>query len=313
MDKKRIYTKIDVIIQARIGSSRLPKKVIADLGGYSMLEFLIRRIKKCDLINNFILATTINDEDNQLENIGNKLNLKVIRGSEKDVLSRFYDASKESEASTFMRITADCPFLDHKLMNELIYAYFDQKVDYLSNCYPPNLPDGLDLEIFSKEALILAHENCHDLNMREHVTPWIRNSKKFKVGSLKYNRDLSKYRLTVDEPEDLELINRILRKTKKPIEISWEDAIKILTKDNELVKINSKFKRNEGFFMDNSDKLWRRAKKVIPGGNMLLSKRPELFLPNKWPAYFKKTKGCFVWDLDDRKYIDMSLMGVGTN
>jgi len=304
---------IDVIVQARLNSSRFPKKVLADLDGQTMLEFLVNRIKKSKLINNIFLATTTNPIDTLLVNKGKALKLIVVRGSERDVLSRFYDVVNISKAKNFIRITADCPLIDHSLIDDLVKAFTKQNVDYLSNCYPPNLPDGLDLEIFTRESLISAHKNCKNEKMREHVTPWIRDSKEFKIGSLNYNLKLSNYRLTVDEPEDLDLLKRILGKTTNTKELSWREAINIIKMNPTLVKINSKFKRNAGYLMDDTHKLWRRAKRVIPGGNMLLSKRPELFLPDKWPAYFNKTKGCYLWDIDNKKYVDMALMGVGTN
>ncbi len=305
--------KIDVIIQARLGSRRLPKKVIADINGKSMLDILIKRIKKSKKINEIIIATTTKKIDDLLFEKANKLDLKVIRGSEIDVLARFMDAAKISSASYFIRVTADCPLIDHHLIDDLIDAFKKEKVDYLSNCYPPNLPDGFDLEIFTKDSLIKANRFCSDIKMREHVTPWIRESGQFKVSSLNYNLNLSNLRLTVDESEDLILIKEILKNSKFGDEITWKEIIKLLNNKPELVKINSKYIRNEGSMMDESQKLWRRAKKIIPSGNMLLSKRPEMFLPDKWPAYFSKTKGCYLWDMENKKYGDMALMGVGTN
>ena len=100
---------------------------------------------------------------------------------------------------------------------------------------------------------------------------------------------------------------------KVDINTSWKEIISIIMKNPHLVNINAKFQRNEGSLMNNSQKMWRRARKVIPGGNMLLSKRPEMFLPGKWPSYFSKAKGCEIWDLDNEKFFDMALMGVGTN
>ena len=305
--------KIDIILQARLGSTRLPKKVLADLNGKSMIKFLVDRINKSKFINNIILATTNNPKDDLLVEVGLQLDLLIVRGSEKDVLSRFYDVLKNSNSDTFIRVTADCPFIDHLLIDDLILEFRKENYDYLSNCYPPNLPDGFDLEIFKRKTLLAANKNCMDKNKREHVTPWIRESGNFKIGSKIYDQRFDNLRVTVDEPEDLELVTSLIKDYNCNEDTSWFEIIKILNNNPQLVKINSKFKRNEGTFLDNSQKMWRRAKKVIPGGNMLLSKRPELFLPNKWPAYFSKSKGCEIWDLDNNKFIDMALMGVGTN
>ncbi len=305
--------KIDIIIQARLGSKRLPKKVLADLGGKSILDFLTQRIKKSNLINKIILATTDNENDDILAKKSQELDLILVRGSENDVLSRFYKASQISNADSFIRVTSDCPFLDHLLINDLITKFNLEEVDYLSNCYPPSLPDGLDLEIFSKDALEIAHKECKDSSGREHVTSWIRESGKFKIGSLFYKDNYKNLRLTIDEYEDLELARELVLKYGVKINTPWNQIINILTKNPRLIKINSKYIRNEGSTMNSSQKMWRRAKKVIPGGNMLLSKRPEMFLPSKWPSHFSKTKGCEVWDLDFKKYTDIALMGVGTN
>ncbi len=305
--------KIDIIIQARLGSKRLPNKVLADLNGKSMFEFLTTRLKKSTKVENIFLATTNKRIDDLLVCKAKLAGLDIVRGSEKDVLSRFYDVSKISNADAFIRVTADCPFLDNYLIDDLINEFIVQKVDYLSNCNPPSFPDGLDLEIFTRRALEMAHNKCNDIKKREHVTPWMRESKDLKIGTLSYTKNISHYRLTVDEPEDLILVREILRRFNYASNIRWEDIVNLLQENPDLAKINSIFKRNEGSLMDQSQKLWRRAKKVIPGGNMLLSKRPEMFLPNKWPTYFSKSKGCNVWDIDNNKFVDMCLMGVGTN
>lgn len=311
--KNTMKNKVAIIIQARMNSTRLPKKVLAKLNEKSLFEFLVTRLKKSALVNEIILATTNNSMDDPLYEKGKELNLKIVRGNEDDVLDRFFEASKLTKANLFIRVTADCPFIDQYLIKDLINEFLNQKVDYLSNCYPPTLPDGLDLEIFTRESLISAHHNCRDLKKREHVTTWIRESGNFKVGSIKYPKDYSNLRLTVDEPEDLALVRKIIRDFNIGDDSKWHDLITILNENPELVKINSKFERNEGALMDQNKKMWNRAKKIIPGGNMLLSKRPEMFLPEKWPAYFLKTKGVNLWDLNKIKYTDMALMGVGTN
>ena len=306
-------SKIDIIIQARLGSTRLPKKVLADLNGKSLLEFLVQRIKKSNLINKIILATTNNNIDDILKVEAKKLDLIVFRGSENDVLSRFYEATKISDANCFIRVTADCPFLDHLLIDDLIKKFNSNAYDYLSNCCPPCLPDGFDLEIFTKEALTIANKKCTNKSFREHVTPWIRESGNFKIGSLTYKEKFKDLRLTIDEYEDLLLARELVLNFKVDINTPWHEIINIMKNNPRLRIINSEFKRNEGSQMNKSQKLWKRAKRVIPGGNMLLSKRPEMFLPTKWPAYFSKAKGCHVWDLDNKKYTDLALMGVGTN
>ena len=137
----------------------------------------------------------------------------------------------------------------------------------------------------------------------------IRNTKnKF---NLKNKIDLSKIRLTVDEEQDFILIKKNNKEIKKT-NITLQDIIKLNNEDPKLFQLNSNVKRNEGSLLNKGQKLWKRAKNIIPGGNMLLSKRPEMYLPLKWPTYFSKAKGCYVWDIE-KKYLDFSSMGVGTN
>ena len=183
----------------------------------------------------------------------------------------------------------------------------------MSNCNPPFFPDGLDIEIFSKEVLELANKSCESNSDREHVTPWIRKNNKLKLYNIGSEIDYSKSRWTVDEPEDLQLIRNIVKNFDGRSDFTWLEVLDLEKRKPELFKENAHYMRNEGSVTSNGQKLWRRAKRVIPGGNMLLSKRAEMFLPEKWPAYFSKAKDCYVWDLDDNKLTDMSIMGIGTN
>ena len=301
------------IVQVRLGSTRFPEKVIKDINGRTMIEFLLERLKKCKDIDKIILATTTNIEDNILQKIGEKEKIKVFRGDVKDVLSRYYNASLETSAKYIIRITGDCPLIDPEIISCTIKELEVNNYDYISNSYPPTFPDGLDVEIFSKILLKETYLKCKNPLFREHVTPWMRENTHIKKGTYKSPQDYSFMRWTVDEKEDLEVIRFIVDKFKGKSNFSWFDVLKLEKKFPEIFKINRKFIRNEGFDMNSGNKLYKRAKKVIPGGNMLLSKRPEMFLPNGWPSYFSKAKGCMVWDLDGKKYIDMSIMGIGTN
>ncbi len=302
-----------VILQARMSSSRLPGKVLEDLGGRSLLAFLVERLRTCDAVDEIILATSDQSADDVLEDLADSLTLAVVRGSEHDVLSRFILAAESTSASTLIRITGDCPLIDNKLLDHAIETFNRQEIDYLSNCNPPSYPDGLDLEIFTREALFLAQSECKSAFQREHVTPWIRESGRLKVALIQHSEDLSALRWTVDEPEDLEVIRSIVDNFSGRSNFSWLEVLELNKQQPHLFKANARFVRNEGAFMGEGQKLWRRAKRLIPGGNMLLSKRPELYLPEHWPSYFSRAKGCRVWDLDGRELIDMSIMGIGTN
>ena len=148
---------------------------------------------------------------------------------------------------------------------------------------------------------------------REHVTPFLRNSGQYIKGSIQNDEDLSSLRWTVDELTDFEVVTNVFNFFAPNINFCWRDVLKLQDRQPELFQANSNIKRNAGAFMGKGQKLWKRAKQVIPGGNMLLSKRAEMFLPDQWPAYFSKSKGCQVWDLDGEEYTDMSIMGIGTN
>ncbi|OUW73497.1 MAG: glutamate-1-semialdehyde aminotransferase, partial [Pelagibacteraceae bacterium TMED216] len=158
----------------------------------------------------------------------------------------------------------------------------------------------------------LANQKAKNRSDREHVTPVIKYSKRFKKLNFKNNINLSKMNWTLDEYNDLNFIKNIFMKFKN-IYFNTGDIIQLLEKNKRIKNLQNLKIRDEGYGMKIGQKLWRRAQSLIPGGNMLISKREERFLPNRWPNYFSKAKGCFVWGLDGKKYIDISLMGVGTN
>jgi len=144
---------------------------------------------------------------------------------------------------------------------------------------PPSYPDGLDVEVFTREALLHAQSECTNAEQREHVTPWMRESGKLKRGCVTHSSDLSALRWTVDEPEDLEVIRAVVENFRRRSDFSWLEVLELQQHQPELFATNARFARNEGASMGEGQKLWRPARRVIPGGNMLLSKRAEMFLP----------------------------------
>jgi glutamate-1-semialdehyde 2,1-aminomutase len=212
-----------------------------------------------------------------------------------------------------VRITGDCPLVDAGLVDEMVTFFKTQDFDYITNTNPPTFPDGLDIEVFRFKALKQASQESIDIYDREHVTPYIRNSDQFSKMNLPYSRDLSSLRWTVDELSDFEVVKSVFNHFSPRVDFSWMEVLELQQKQPNLFRQNQQIVRNEGAAMGTGQKLWKRAKQIIPGGNMLLSKRPEMFLPEHWPAYFSKAKGCKVWDLDGREYIDMCIMGIGTN
>ena len=301
------------IIQARTGSSRLPKKVLKKFKGYTYLEILIKRIKKSKFVNKIVVATTAEKEDDQIHKICKSLKIYCYRGSKDDVIDRYFKVSSLFEAKNIIRITADCPLIDPKIIDQVVENFLSNNVSYSTNTLPPTFPDGLDVEIFSFASLKKAWEASRiNKRLQEHVTTYIRENN-FKKINLRYKKDYSFLRLTLDEKIDLNVINFVLSSFSKKFIFDLEDIIKLYNKNKNKFELNMNIKRNEGKNLNTGQKTWIRAKNSIPGGTMLFSKNPDLFLPKKWPAYFSKTKGCKVWDLDKNIYNDLSFMGVGTN
>ncbi|MEC7929572.1 MAG: aminotransferase class III-fold pyridoxal phosphate-dependent enzyme [Pseudomonadota bacterium] len=305
--------KVVAIVQARLGSVRLPKKVLKPITGKPMIELLLNRLSKSKELSDIIVATSNRIENDELESLIETLGFKCTRGSEYDVLSRFYESAKSCQADVIVRITGDCPLVDSELVDKCVREYMKNDIDYFSNIDPITYPDGLDIEVFSFESLQRAYQDASSKYDREHVTTYIRNSEAFMKASIQNSKDLSEQRWSVDEPEDLELIRNIFEYFAPDIYFSWKKVSELIISKPELFKINESIKNNEGSIMGTGQKLYKRAKRIISGGNMLLSKRPEMFLPDQWPSYFSKAKGCKVWDLDDNEFVDMSIMGIGTN
>lgn len=301
------------IVQARMGSSRLPGKVMMPVAGRPMIEVLLARLSQAKEIDQLIVATS--DDKNNLPLIEHvkHLGFECAQGSEHDVLQRYLDAAKAYEADIVVRITGDCPLVDPTLVDQMISAFKTAGLDYLSNCAPPTYPDGLDIEIFTLQALERSASLTNRQHDREHVTPYLRESGQFRTKNICHEEDLSSWRWTVDERVDLQVVQQVFEHFAPDLHFSWQEVVALQRDTPDIFLKNTQLKRNEGAVMSSGQKLWKRAKEVIPGGNMLLSKRAEMFLPEQWPAYFSKAKGCTVWDLDNNAYTDMSLMGIGTN
>jgi glutamate-1-semialdehyde 2,1-aminomutase len=301
------------IVQARMGSTRFPNKVMRPICGTPMIGLLLKRLAQAKRISQITLATSENPINEPLARYVEELGYTVYRGSEDDVLDRYYKAARGSGADVVVRITGDCPLIDPQLVDAIIAKFAGASADYASNVSPPTYPDGLDTEVFSYRALETAWKQARETREREHVTPFIRESKQFAQVNYANDTDASGERWTVDEPEDFAVIQKVFEHFHPRVDFGWKEVLALCNEHPEWFMANRHLARNEGSQIGTGQKLWKRAKRVIPGGNMLLSKRAEMFLPERWPAYFSKAKGCRVWDLDGREYIDMSIMGIGTN
>lgn len=301
------------IVQARMGSIRLKNKVMLPVKGVPLIETLLARLNRSKLIDKIIVATSIDPSNNSLVDFVNKCGFEVFRGPEEDVLERYYMAAKLYSPERVVRITGDCPLIDPELVDEVLRLHSKQEQDYSTNTLPPTYPDGLDIEVFNFHVLEKTYHDAKDKKEREHVTLYMRNSGIFNVKNLSYSIDLSQKRWTVDQYEDYVTIKNVLEHFHPRNDFSWHDVLALEESHPQFFRTNKEVNRNIGVELSKGQKLWHRAKRIIPGGNMLLSKHPDQFLPGKWPVYFKRAKGCKVWDLDDRVYLDMCLMGVGTN
>lgn len=301
------------IVQARMGSTRLPNKVLKPMGGVPMIELLLTRLARASQVDQIVVATADDPRNQPLVNHVCKLGYHCHLGSEADVLDRYVGAARQARADVVVRITGDCPLVDPDLVDQAIKLFKSSEVDYLSNTSPPTYPDGLDIEVFSFAALETAWHESRKPFDREHVTPYLREQGCFTQGSLKNSEDLSDLRWTVDEAADFEVIEKVFQHFDPDTAFTWQQVLQLQRTQPAIFQANQHLIRNEGAIMGTGQKLWKRAKQVIPGGNMLLSKRAEMFLPEQWPAYFSKAKGCKVWDLDGNEYIDMFIMGIGTN
>jgi len=241
---------ITAIIQARLGSTRLPGKTMKELAGKPLLGHLISRIKKSKYIEDIIIATTTQERDDRIVQFAAENNLKFFRGDEDDVLDRFYQAAVTWQCETIVRVTPDCPMLDPQITDRVILEYLSGRYDYVCNVMPPTYPDGLDTEVFSFQALARAWREAKLLSEREHVTAYIvKHPDLFKLGNVsKEGKNISWMRWTVDTQNDYEFVSHIFEKIGNSSEIFYlEDVLKVLKENPELIKINKGIERNEGY------------------------------------------------------------------
>jgi len=237
------------ILQARVSSSRLPGKVLKPVLGEPMIIRQIERLQRSKKIDQLVLATSDSSDDFELAAICKKSAVKCFRGSLNDVLDRFYKAAAEFNPRHIVRLTGDCPLADPDLIDKVIEFHLNGNYDYSSNAIEPTFPDGLDVEIFRYKCLETAWREAKLSSDREHVTPFILTNKRmFKTGNFKNPVNLSDYRWTVDEPEDLRLIQAIYHGLypKNP-KFDINDILEFVSSRPELKKINRMHHRNEGY------------------------------------------------------------------
>jgi len=241
--------KVVAIIQARMGSTRLPGKVMKEIVGKPMLWHVINRVKNAKELNDIVIATTNLKEDTQILDLASEIGVKTYAGSENDVLDRYYQAAIMSKADVIVRITADCPLADPNVIDKVVRYYRINDFDYVSTSIKPTFPDGIDVEVFRFASLKKAWSEAKLASEREHVTPYIwKNPNIFKIKNYENEDDILYMRWSVDEQCDLEFLREIYNRLyAKDTLFYMEDVVDLLTKNPELMDINKDIVRNEGY------------------------------------------------------------------
>jgi glutamate-1-semialdehyde-2,1-aminomutase len=312
---------IVAIVQARMGSTRLPGKVLANIAGEAMLGHIVARVRRSRMISQVIVATSNGSEDDVLAEYCRQKGFPVFRGSESDVVDRYYQAAKVYGADTIVRITGDCPLTDAEVIDRVITAYFSEECDYASNILICTYPDGLDAEVFSFNALETACREACRATDREHVTPFLRSSGRFRLRNVENDLgpSMRHLRWSVDEPCDLDFVRAVFERLQPNRTFGWREVLSLLDSDPALARFNSGVVRNEGYYhsialepamlarrreVSQSQDLKLKSAAVIPAGSQTLSKGPTQYVQGVAPNFLVRGEGSHVWDVDGNEYID---------
>ena len=244
-----VAKKVVAIIQARMGSTRLPGKTLADISGKPLLAHIIGRVKSSHTVDDIVVATTTDSEDRVILSLATEYDAKTYAGSSDDVLDRYYQAARETEAGLIVRVTADDPFKDPEVLDKIAsYAISHPDLDYVSNTLEPTYPEGLDIEVFTFEALGRAWREAGLSSEREHVTPYIwKNSNRFKLANVRHHTDLSHLRWTLDYEEDLRFTREVYVRLSGKGVFLMQDILDVLQAEPSLADINQGIQRNAGY------------------------------------------------------------------
>lgn len=256
---------VTAILQARMTSTRLPGKVLARVAGRPLLSWQIERLRRCREIGSIIIATTVNKEDDAIAEWARAEDVSCFRGSEHDVLDRYWQAAQLTDAAHLARLTGDCPLIDPDICGAVIKLAHDSGADYTRT--NEHFADGMDCEVFRRQALFEAWSNATLVSEREHVNPYILNHpERYSIVMLPSPEDRAALRLTVDEPQDFELVREILEALypRNP-EFSLQDVVDFLDKHPELLELNAGIRRNEGYAVSlANDHVFNKARPDAP-------------------------------------------------
>ena len=249
-------TEVVAIIQARMSSTRLPGKVMLDLGGRPVLSRMVERVRKASRVNRVVVATTVDPSDDPIVNLCKSEGIDVFRGSLPDVLDRYYQAAVKFHADVVVRLTGDCPLIDPVLIDDVVDALWAQDADFACNRLPPpfhrTYPIGLDVEACTFAALQRAWREATEKHDREHVLPYLYEVKdRFKVVQLNHSQDLGEMRWTLDTPEDYVLLKEIIKRLQDRNDFSWLDVLELFRQDPALSAINGAVKHKSMFDVEN--------------------------------------------------------------
>jgi glutamate-1-semialdehyde 2,1-aminomutase len=313
--------RVVAIVQARMGSSRLPGKTMMDLAGTPLLHRVIRQLAGARTLDEVVVATTVDPADDVIEQFATGEGVRVVRGSEQDVLHRYVLGAEASSADIIVRITADCPLHSPDTVDEVVQAFLDAGVDYASNTNPYTRPDGQDVEVFTRAILNRAAVGAEADFDREHVTPWIRRTPEAKrlevLHALPHSPSL---RWSVDHPDDLEFARSVWARLDAagPGPFTYEDIMTAVvasgaSQGNAII--------NEGFYLslfkqaddgkapalplERSFEWLERSDRVIPGAAQTYSKSWRHHIRGVTPIFLERGEGAYVWDVDGNQYVDL--------
>jgi spore coat polysaccharide biosynthesis protein SpsF len=228
------------IVQARMSSSRLPGKVLMDLGGETVLARVVHRLRRSILVHQIVVATSMSEKDDAVVSECHRIQVQCFRGSEHDVLDRYYRCAKTHATVALVRITADCPVIDSEVVDATIQAFLEDPCDYSSNALVPAFPRGLDVEVFTMAALSRAWREARKPYEREHVTPYLyEHPELFRLVSVQADADYSHYRWTLDTFEDLELLRAIYTRFSNHDEFGWREVLRLMQLEPHLAQVNA--------------------------------------------------------------------------
>ncbi len=243
--------RIVCIIQARLGSTRLPAKVLRLIQNRPMLSYMIERVRQVKQLHGFLIATTKNESDNPIVAFCEAQGVPVFRGDENDVLDRYYQAAKFSKADVIVRLTADCPLIDPAVVDQIIAAFLERspQIDFVGNVKPATFPDGMDTEVFSFKALERAWEETKNSLEREHVTPYFYDMPgRFQTLNIEAPKNYSHYRVTVDYENDFEAVSEVLKALHKPGQaFGYQEIVTFLDAHPRILQKNNDHQRNSWY------------------------------------------------------------------